>query len=254
MGGSAKGDFTRGIVTAGTAITTPVPTKEGYIFDGWEPAVPDTMPDADVTYVAKWAAHVHKPVKVEGCEPTPGSDGWKAYYECSSCGTYFEDKDGLKKIPDLQKWRNGDGKIPKLGYKFLEGMNATWNRNSDKTLIFRANGILDSFMGLQVDGKMLDLKDYSMRSGSTIITLNQAYLQNLEVGTHTLTAEFIDGQCETQFTVAAPDPVPSQPGTSDPDSPKTGDENMLLVWTLISMFSLAIMIACTPLRRRHRMK
>ncbi len=36
------------------------PTKEGYVFAGWEPAVVSTMPAHDLTYTAKWAkAPVH---------------------------------------------------------------------------------------------------------------------------------------------------------------------------------------------------
>ena len=39
----------------GTAVTAPAdPERAGYTFGGWTPAVPDTMPSADVTIVANW--------------------------------------------------------------------------------------------------------------------------------------------------------------------------------------------------------
>ena len=39
----------------GTAVSAPAnPTRSGYTFDGWSPAVPSTMPGEDVTCVAQW--------------------------------------------------------------------------------------------------------------------------------------------------------------------------------------------------------
>ena len=39
----------------GTPVTPPAnPTKEGYEFVGWEPAIPDVMPENDLTVTAQW--------------------------------------------------------------------------------------------------------------------------------------------------------------------------------------------------------
>ena len=38
----------------GTALTVTAPTKTGYTFVGWEPALPETVPAENVTYTAKW--------------------------------------------------------------------------------------------------------------------------------------------------------------------------------------------------------
>ena len=41
--------------TAGTAVSAPSdPTKNGYTFAGWNPALPDTMPAEDTTVTATW--------------------------------------------------------------------------------------------------------------------------------------------------------------------------------------------------------
>ena len=50
------GDYTHGNeVEFGTAIVAPnTPTKTGYVFAAWTPAVAATMPDEDVTYTATW--------------------------------------------------------------------------------------------------------------------------------------------------------------------------------------------------------
>jgi uncharacterized repeat protein (TIGR02543 family) len=53
-GGSAVAPITQ---SEGTAITPPAnPTRAGYLFAGWDPALPGTMPVGDVTCVAQWTA------------------------------------------------------------------------------------------------------------------------------------------------------------------------------------------------------
>jgi uncharacterized repeat protein (TIGR02543 family) len=44
----------------GTPITVPTaPTKEGYTFAGWNPSLPTTMPDEDMTVTAQWIINTH---------------------------------------------------------------------------------------------------------------------------------------------------------------------------------------------------
>ncbi|MBE0484080.1 MAG: InlB B-repeat-containing protein [Bacterioplanes sp.] len=55
-GGSTVADITQDF---GTNITEPTaPTRAGYTFAGWSPAVPTTMPDSDLTITAQWEAIV----------------------------------------------------------------------------------------------------------------------------------------------------------------------------------------------------
>jgi uncharacterized repeat protein (TIGR03803 family) len=54
-GGSAVADIIQGY---GTAITSPAdPTKAGYTFAGWSPAVPGTMPEGGATLIAQWTTN-----------------------------------------------------------------------------------------------------------------------------------------------------------------------------------------------------
>ncbi len=43
-------------VAAGSKIPTPpIPEKAGYVFMNWYPAIPEIMPEKDITVVAQWA-------------------------------------------------------------------------------------------------------------------------------------------------------------------------------------------------------
>lgn len=55
---STPGTYTAaGSVNYGTNLVAPTVERSGYDFIGWDPEVPATMPDADVTCVAQWAVH-----------------------------------------------------------------------------------------------------------------------------------------------------------------------------------------------------
>ncbi|MEI6579759.1 MAG: InlB B-repeat-containing protein, partial [Eubacteriales bacterium] len=45
---------TSALMTSGKALTVPAVSKAGYVFNGWSPAVPVSVPEADTTYVAQW--------------------------------------------------------------------------------------------------------------------------------------------------------------------------------------------------------
>lgn len=114
-------------------------------------------------------------------------------------------------------------------YKVIEGANGTWKQNSDGTLTFRANGEFSKFTGVKVDDQMVDAKNYTAVSGSTIVTLSADYLKTLSTGNHTLTVLFNDGDCSTNFTVqvAGSSTTPSNPGSgtgsgTTPSNPNGG--------------------------------
>ena len=125
-------------------------------------------------------------------------------------------------------------------YKIIEGANGTWTQNSDGTLTIRANGEFSKFDGVKVDGKIVDTKNYTAKSGSTIVTLSKDYLATLSVGNHTLTVLFNDGECSTNFTVKAVGD--NNPGTAvTPDNttnnPQTGDHSGIVLAVVVLLVS-----------------
>ena len=92
---------------------------------------------------------------------------------------------------------------PVVTYKFIEGANGSWTKNSGKNLGFKVNGEFSKFTGVKVDGTLIGNDKYTAVSGSTIVTLKKDYLETLSVGKHTLSVVYTDGECTTEFEVIA---------------------------------------------------
>lgn len=113
-----------------------------------------------------------------------------------------------------------------VSYKITRGDKATWYRQSTKTLSFTANGDIKAFEGVEIDGKDLADKYYSVENG-TVVTLKKDFLQKLSVGKHTITILFEDGEAQGTFRVSE---------GLDATNPETGDRfNMGLWMTLMSV-------------------
>ena len=114
-------------------------------------------------------------------------------------------------------------------YQITKGHKSTWYKDSGKSLSFTADGAFKDFVSLEVDGKTVNTKYYAVKEGSTIVTLKDTFLQHLELGQHTITLKFTDGEAEGMFKVA--------PATDD-SNPKTGDDFALHSWTALLFVSL----------------
>ena len=126
-------------------------------------------------------------------------------------------------------------------YEIIEGANGTWTQNSDGTLTVRANGEFSKFDYVKVDGKRIDSKNYTAKSGSTIVTLSKDYLATLSVGDHALSVVFNDGgEARTNFTVkAASDNNPGTAVTPDntTNNPQTGDHSGIVLAVVVLLVS-----------------
>ena len=79
--------------------------------------------------------------------------------------------------------------------------DGSWTRGSRNGLIVTTNAELSKFIGVKVDGILLDAKNYTAVSGSTIVTLKPEYLETLAIGEHSIELVFTDGSVQTWFTV-----------------------------------------------------
>ena len=151
-------------------------------------------------------------------------------------------------------------------YKIIEGANGTWTQNRDGTLTLRANGDFSKFTGVKIDGTLIDPKNYTAKSGSTIITLKADYLKTLSVGTHKLTVVYTDGECSTNFEVKQAASEQTKPtegdksdtttptGGKDTTSPQTGDNSNMLLWVALLFVSGAGVLGTTVYSKKKRVR
>ena len=84
----------------------------------------------------------------------------------------------------------------------ISGNNAVWNQGSTNGLSFTSNAEFKDFKNVLVDGKVVDAQNYSVKEGSTIVTLKIEYLNTLSAGTHTLSIVSTNGSADTKFTIS----------------------------------------------------
>lgn len=142
---------------------------------------------------------------------------------------------------------------PTPDYRIIEGANGVFTKDTAGTLTVRANGDFSKFTEVKVDGSVISADNYTAREGSTIITLNAAYLNTLSVGRHTLTVVFTDGECSAAFESMVaqssgtytlvksekeePEPAPEEEEFIAVTAPQTGIDSNLALW-------LALFVVC----------
>lgn len=114
-------------------------------------------------------------------------------------------------------------------YKFIEGANQTYTINKSKGALFRIDADYSLFEDggkVYVDGVLLDSNNYTSKSGSTLITLNDTYLKNLSVGEHILRVVFTEEkEVSTKFIIANDNNEVEIPSlTPEIENPNTGDK------------------------------
>ena len=89
--------------------------------------------------------------------------------------------------------------VEKISYAMIERDGTVRKNNSAR---FKVNAEYSLFNSVFVDNVLVNAKNYTVKEGSTIITLKKEYVNTLSVGTHTLKITFSDGgEVITKFSV-----------------------------------------------------
>lgn len=107
-----------------------------------------------------------------------------------------------------------------VDYEILDGANTSWEQNSDGSLSIRGSGEFSKFVGVKVDGNLVDVRNYTVKEGSTIVTLKADYLNTLSVGNYTFEIIWTDGTASTRFTVSKSDSGSDEPTDNDGNNGK----------------------------------
>ena len=117
-----------------------------------------------------------------------------------------------------------------------------WYTNSGKNLKFYVDGPADKFTGVKIGDVTLGAGNYSAAKGDlgTIVNINYGYLNTLAKGNYPVTFLYKDGEATAQFTVHY--------GST---SPRTGDENNLVLWAAVMVLSGAAVVALLPKKKKQ---
>ena len=125
--------------------------------------------------------------------------------------------------------------VEKIVYEVTEGANQKYTITKNNEAKFKINADFRLFDDgkVYVDNELVDSKNYTAESGSTIITLKKEFVDTLSVGEHTLKVLFNDGgEAITTFNVARV--------TVPTDNPQTGDNiGFYIISGILSIVGLA---------------
>ena len=212
------------------------------------------------------AAHWHE-CTVEGCPVTENSekDGYAShnltyipakpataaesgnteYYHCDVCSKCFSDENATNEIELSQTV------TAKLAPSIIAGDGAAVTEGEQKALSFTSDAAFADFLRVEMDGETVSADNYTVISGSTIVTLNAGYVAALPVGSHALgivsqsgtaVAGFTvnkrtvtnDAAVQTVTTISPQTGSTASPQTGSTTSPQTGDTSELALW--VSLF------------------
>ena len=183
----------------------------------------------------------HNLEKISAKAATVTETGNEEYWHCLDCGKYFADENGTNET-ELD-----DTVIAKLPPEIIEGKGQSITVGEKKELTFRSNAAFSDFIRVQFDGKILDEKYYTVKEGSTVVTLKSDYVATLSAGEHTIGIVSESGTATTTFTVNA-----KEVADNDTKSPQTGDNSHMALWIALlaaSMFGFAGTAVCSKRKR-----
>lgn len=171
--------------------------------------------------------------------PTYTDEG-EITYTCESCG--------ITKTESIENLKLNE-------YDILEGADTTHVLKVDEAHAIRVNCEVEYFLDVMVDGKTVDPKYYTVKSGSTIVTFTKEFLDSLSVGDHEVKFLFTNGTAKATITVvekqaqqtAAP---AKKPAANQKKATRTGDGNPAMMVLILMLLGGAGAVGYSLKRRK----
>ena len=203
----------------------------------------------------------HNLEKIPAKAATVTETGNTGYWHCKDCGKYFADENGENEI------ELADTVIAKLPPEIIEGKGQSITEGEKKELSFTSSAAFSDFIRAQLDGKTLDEKYYTVKEGSTVVTLKADYVATLSVGEHTIGIVSESGTATTTFTVKAKsadnnekpvnnneEPVNNSENKQGNNTkpPKTGDNSPTTLWIALFFVSGGLLTVTGALGKKKK--
>lgn len=216
------------------AITTP-PTKTTYTagetFDKTGMVVTASYSDGTLTPVTDYTISPDRPLAIGDTQVTV---------------TYT--KDGTTKTADVAITVNAVNPPTPV---ITAGGGSTYQISAGNNITVTCSGKLEDLTGIYVDGTLVDAANYTLASGSTIVTVKASYLDTLSVGKHTLKFQYKDNlSAETDFTIIAKKAPKNDPVVNESKVPQTGDNSNGVLYTFLLLLSGCAVAAVTYQRKK----
>ena len=202
----------------------------------------------------------HELTHVDAKAATVAEVGNEEYWVCNVCNKYFGDADATDEIESSKTV------IAKLAPTIINSDGQTVTVSEKAALTFTSDAPFEDFIRVELDGKIVDSSNYTVKSGSTIVTLNADYVATLATGEHTLGIVSQGGTATEKFTITqkatetttttAKDETTTTTvkaeTTATTTSAKTGDNSNLGLWiTLLCVSGGAVTVTALVSKKKN---
>ncbi len=137
----------------------------------------------------------------------------------------------------------------KKEYKIVDG--AKQEVKAGEAATFRSEADFSKFEAVLVDETIIDAKNYTVKEGSTIVTLKEDYTKSLSAGNHSLEIRSTDGSAKVSFAVTAENPEENKtPENKTSKVPGTGDTDSVTGWMILMAGAMVLSAVALILKKK----